>query len=47
MSAIAIGVTLARAPGFFSATAFPFIGLGATVGAAGVGAFRLLRHPRP
>jgi hypothetical protein len=47
LAAISIGVTLARAPGFFSATAAPFLGLGATILATCLGAFRLLNRPRP
>jgi hypothetical protein len=47
LAAIWIGVTLARAPGFFSATAAPFLGLSATILAACLGAFRLLKRPRP
>jgi hypothetical protein len=47
LAAIAIGVTLARAPGFFSATGAPFLAVAATTLATGLGAFRLLKRPRP
>jgi hypothetical protein len=47
LSAISIGVALARAPAFFSATGAPFLALGATILATGLGAFRLLKRPRP
>lgn len=47
LSAISIGVTLARAPGFFSATGAPFLALGTTILATCLGAFRLLKRPRP
>lgn len=46
-SAISIGVTLGRAPAFFSATAAPFLGLGATMLATALGGFRLLKRSRP
>ncbi|MGH2690985.1 MAG: hypothetical protein ACRDHM_00585 [Actinomycetota bacterium] len=46
-SAFAIGITLARAPGFFSSTPAPFLALGATIGATALGTFRLLRRTRP
>lgn len=46
LSAMAIGIALARAPGFFSSTPAPFLALGATIAAASVGAFRLLRRSR-
>jgi hypothetical protein len=47
MSATAIAIALVRAPGFFSATGAPFLALGGTAAAATLGAFRLLRRPRP
>lgn len=47
ISAVAIGITLARAPGFFSSTPAPFLALFATVGSTALGAFRLLRRTRP
>jgi hypothetical protein len=47
ISAVATGVALARAPGFFAATLAPFVTLGGTLGAVLLGAFRLLRRARP
>lgn len=46
VSAMAIGIALARAPGFFSSTPAPFLALGATIAAASAGAFGLVRRPR-
>jgi hypothetical protein len=46
-AALAIVVTLARAPEFFSSTAAPFLALaGSGIGAL-VAAFSLVRRPRP
>jgi len=47
ISAVATWVVLARAPGFFAATLAPYVTLGGTLGAALLGAFRLLRKARP
>lgn len=47
ISAAAVGVALARAPGFFSSTPAPFLALTSTIAAAALGAFLLLRRARP
>ena len=47
ISALATGMVLARAPGFFAATLAPYVTLGGTLGATLLGAFRLLRGTRP
>jgi hypothetical protein len=44
LAAIAFGVTLGRAPEFFSATPAPFVALACTVGTVIAGASRLLRR---
>lgn len=47
VSAIAVGIALARAPGFFSSTAASFVVLVSAIAAAAMGAFLLLRRARP
>ncbi|MGH2711333.1 MAG: hypothetical protein ACRDH9_09045 [Actinomycetota bacterium] len=46
LSALAVTVTLARAPEFFSATPAPFVMLGSTLGTVAVGALRRVRSVR-